>query len=56
MSLTLQSCFVAKDYKRPELEETQNLYRTDNLPTDSLSMADVSWKAYVYRSLFKAIY
>ncbi len=44
VSLTLQSCFVAKNYKRPELEETQNLFRTDNLPTDSLSMADVSWK------------
>ncbi|MFI0428858.1 efflux transporter outer membrane subunit [Mariniflexile sp. HMF6888] len=44
VSVTLQSCFVAKDYKQPELVETQNLYRTDNLPTDSLSMADVSWK------------
>jgi multidrug efflux system outer membrane protein len=44
VSLTLQSCFVAKDYKRPEIEETQNLYRTDQLPADSLSMADVSWK------------
>src|SRR5690606_35012602 len=42
--VTLQSCFVAKDYKRPELLETQNLYRTDHLPTDSLSMADVSWE------------
>ena len=41
---TLQSCFVAKNYERPELEETQNLFRTDNLPSDSLSMADVSWK------------
>ncbi|WP_341216994.1 efflux transporter outer membrane subunit [uncultured Wocania sp.] len=45
MAFTLQSCFVAKDYARPEeLQETENLYRTDNLPTDSLSMADVSWK------------
>lgn len=43
-SVTLQSCFVAKDYERPEFEETPDLYRTDNLPTDSLSMADVSWK------------
>ena len=42
--ITLQSCFVAKDYKRSEIEETQNLYRTDQLPADSLSMADVSWK------------
>ncbi|WP_339659427.1 efflux transporter outer membrane subunit [uncultured Polaribacter sp.] len=44
IAFTLQSCFVAKDYKRPEIEETENLYRTDNLPSDSLSMADVSWK------------
>lgn len=44
MATTLQSCFVAKEYSRPELEETEHLYRTDNLPQDSLSMADVSWK------------
>ena len=44
MALTLQSCFVAKNYERPELVETKNLFRTDNLPTDSLSMADMSWK------------
>ncbi|WP_417874704.1 efflux transporter outer membrane subunit [Xanthomarina gelatinilytica] len=44
LATTLQSCFVAKEYSRPDLEETENLYRTDNLPTDSLSMADVSWK------------
>ncbi|MBO3099205.1 efflux transporter outer membrane subunit [Gelidibacter pelagius] len=43
-AFTLQSCFVAKDYDRPQIEETQNLYRTDALPTDSLSMADLSWK------------
>lgn len=42
--LTLQSCFVAKSYERPQLEETQNLFRTDQLPMDSISMADVSWK------------
>jgi len=44
VAFSLQSCFVAKDYERPQLEETQNLFRTDQLPTDSLSMADVSWK------------
>ncbi|MCK0156444.1 efflux transporter outer membrane subunit [Cellulophaga sp. F20128] len=44
VTLTLQSCFVAKDYTRAELPETETLYRTDNLPTDSISMADVSWK------------
>ncbi|WP_111308956.1 efflux transporter outer membrane subunit [Confluentibacter sediminis] len=45
MAFTLQSCFVAKSYERPTLNETQNLFRTDHLPTDSLSMADVSWKS-----------
>ncbi|MAU17771.1 MAG: hypothetical protein CMH46_19775 [Muricauda sp.] len=43
VALLLQSCFVAKNYSRPEIE-TENLYRTDNLPKDSISMADVSWK------------
>lgn len=42
--LSLQSCFVAKEYTRPEtVVESQN-FRTDQLPQDSLSMATVSWK------------
>lgn len=41
---TMQSCFVAKEYTRPEVAETETLYRTENLPTDSVSIADVSWK------------
>lgn len=44
IAFTIQSCFVAKDYTRPEFEETKNLYRTDQLPEDSLSLADISWK------------
>jgi NodT family efflux transporter outer membrane factor (OMF) lipoprotein len=44
IALTFQSCFVAKDYVRPKLVETENLFRTDNLPTDSISIADISWK------------
>lgn len=44
LALTLQSCFVAKKYTRPEITETEHLYRTDNLPQDSISMATVSWK------------
>lgn len=45
--LSLQSCFVAKDYKQPDIvQETvdEDLYRTDKIATDSLSMADLSWK------------
>ncbi|AUC74529.1 efflux transporter outer membrane subunit [Olleya sp. Bg11-27] len=45
VALTLQSCFVAQDYVRPELPVSETLYRTDNLPSDSVSIADVSWKA-----------
>lgn len=44
VAFTLQSCFVAKEYSRPQLRETEALFRTDMLPNDSLSMADVSWK------------
>src|SRR6056297_1512831 len=41
----LVSCFAAKEYERPELQEiSEELYRTDNLPQDSLSMAVISWK------------
>ena len=44
MAATLQSCFVAKNYDRPELKEIDRLYRTDNLSQDSISMADISWR------------
>ncbi|MDL5510557.1 efflux transporter outer membrane subunit [Arenibacter sp. M-2] len=43
VAITLQSCFVARDYVRPEIE-TKALFRTENLPTDSVSIADLSWK------------
>lgn len=42
--LSLQSCFVAKDYARPENVVESERFRTDQLPQDSLSMATVSWK------------
>lgn len=45
VAFSFQSCFVAKDYNRPELKElSDDLYRTDKLPQDSLSFADVSWR------------
>ena len=55
VALTLQSCFVAKDYVRPELPVNEALYRTDNLPTDSISIADVSWKTYLQIQYFNNI-
>lgn len=50
--LPVQSCFVAKDYVRPELE-TETKYRTDNLPQDSISIATVSWKEIFTDSYLK---
>ena len=41
---SLQSCFVAKDYQRPTEVVDQDFYRSDLLPEDSLSMAEVSWR------------
>jgi len=40
--LSLQSCFVAKDYDQPEVVK-EEYYRTDNIEKDSLNMANVSW-------------
>ncbi len=39
----MQSCFVAKDYKRPELK-TENLYRNEIVSTDTISLANVAWE------------
>ncbi|MFV8371982.1 efflux transporter outer membrane subunit [Flavobacterium sp. LB2P74] len=41
-AMVMQSCFVAKDYKRPELQ-TENLYRNEIVSTDTLSLANVAW-------------
>lgn len=38
----LQSCFVAKDYKRPEVK-TDHLYRSETTASDTNSLANVSW-------------
>lgn len=45
LMLSLQSCFVAKDYHRPEeIAPESTLFRTDALPQDSLNMAEVTWR------------
>lgn len=41
-AVLLQSCFVSKDYKRPELK-TADLYRNEIVSTDTVSFANVSW-------------
>jgi len=38
----MQSCFVAKDYERPAVK-TDNLYRTDAVLKDSMSLGNLSW-------------
>ena len=43
LPLLLSSCFTAKTYKRPVVD-IESLYRTDNLPQDSISFATVSYK------------
>src|SRR5690606_29761438 len=40
----LQSCFVAKDYQRPNDIFYEQYFRTDNIQQDSLSIANLSWK------------
>lgn len=42
VSIVTQSCFVAKDYKRPNVVR-EDLYRTEIIASDSTSMADVAW-------------
>ncbi|NMH27625.1 efflux transporter outer membrane subunit [Flavobacterium silvaticum] len=37
-----QSCFVAKNYDRPQVQ-TDNLYRPENQSQDTTSIADLSW-------------
>ncbi len=43
VSVTTQSCFVAKEYSRPN-SIREDLYRTEIVSTDSTSLADLSWK------------
>ena len=49
----LQSCFVAKEYQTPGNLVTQNFYRTDQFPGDSLNMADVFWEEMFTDSLLQ---
>jgi NodT family efflux transporter outer membrane factor (OMF) lipoprotein len=45
--LTLQSCFVTKEYVKPEitaLNIDESNFRSDKISQDSITMADVSWR------------
>ena len=41
---SVQSCFVAKNYERPDLKEVEDLYRNDAVVADTASIASVSWE------------
>jgi NodT family efflux transporter outer membrane factor (OMF) lipoprotein len=41
--ILFQSCFVAKNYERPNLGELAQLYRTDVVSNDTLSMGNILW-------------
>ena len=43
VSLSMQSCFVAKKYDRPEVID-EPMYRTEIKSQDTLSMANLPWK------------
>ena len=43
LPILLFSCFAAKDYERPEIID-QAAFRTDSLPHDTLSIANLPWK------------
>ncbi|WP_018629689.1 efflux transporter outer membrane subunit [Niabella aurantiaca] len=42
--ILLTGCFVAKPYQRPKNLVDNRSYRTDQLPEDTTTMADISWK------------
>ncbi|GAA4645409.1 TolC family protein [Pontixanthobacter gangjinensis] len=41
--ISLQSCFVAKEYEQPEVVQEER-FHTDNIEQDSLNIANVSWR------------
>ena len=43
VAVLLQSCFAAKEYSRPDVK-AENLYRTEVVEQDTLSMANLSWE------------
>jgi len=44
LAMFVQGCIVAKNYERPDELPTENLYRTDELPADTVSFGSLSWR------------
>lgn len=42
--LLLQSCLAVREYEAPKDQLLEENFRTDRLPQDTLSMADISWR------------
>ena len=53
--ILMQSCFVAKNYERPGMEELESidLYRNAEMETDSQSVAEVSWRNFFTDTILK---
>lgn len=51
----VQSCFVAKDYNRPEAVVNEANFRTDVIAKDSANVATVSWKQIFTDSQLQAL-
>lgn len=50
----LQSCFVAKDYKRPEVLPVAQSYKSDFEASDSTTLATVSWRDFFKDNVLNA--
>lgn len=51
IGISLQSCFVAKDYSRPAVLDNNSTYRTDLGSQDSTSLAGLTWRELFQDSL-----
>lgn len=53
VAVLLQSCFAAKEYTKPDIK-AENLYRTEIVSQDTVSMADVSWQNFFTDPVLKS--
>ena len=53
IAVSIQSCFVAKDYSRPEVLDNNSSYRTDVVVEDSATLASLSWRELFQDSILR---
>lgn len=51
---SIQSCFVAKDYQRPDDVKTEAQFRTDIVASQDQTIADISWQEFFSDPTLKA--